>query len=449
MTDRQDKSATWKVLGVYTAGSWVVLQAVDLLADNIGLPSWVFTSALILLIIGLPIVGATAYLHGLRPSRGESGGSAPARRGTHRLFTWRNAMFVGLAAFALWGLVAAGWLVFREVGPESPASVPERGASEVVGPTGTLSVTTAPPGADVRLSRVVDATKAVFENPLDLGKSPVDAREVRAGEYLVEIRLEGSNRLALLTVVEEGGESRIAAHLVTDTSLTRDMVLVSAGPTRVGVGGLPTEPFLVDRHEVTNEAFARFVADRGYETAVLWPPSMLVDGGRLAQAEAVGRLIDRSGAPGPRDWSGSLYSAGMGGHPVTGVSWYEANAYCLWAGKRLPSAQQWWRAALGEGERAYPWGAAAGGVESRAAFNLDSPRPTESYPLGVSPFGAYDMAGNAREWVHPESADSERGPSIGGSWQAPVYTFGIDWQEELPLGFADETTGFRCVRHIE
>ena len=57
MTDRQQKSTTWKVLGLYAAGSWVVLQAIDVLADNIGLPSWVFTSALVLLIIGLPIVG--------------------------------------------------------------------------------------------------------------------------------------------------------------------------------------------------------------------------------------------------------------------------------------------------------------------------------------------------------------------------------------------------------
>ena len=104
---------------------------------------------------------------------------------------------------------------------------------------------------------------------------------------------------------------------------------------------------------------------------------------------------------------------------------------------------------MGSGEGAYPWGTAAGGVQSRAAFNLGEARPAESFPLGMSPFGSYDMAGNAREWVQPESADAARAPSIGGSWQAPEYTFGVDWLEELPLGFADETTGFRCVRHTE
>jgi len=447
MTDRQDKSALWKVLGVYAAGSWVVLQAVDLLADNIGLPSWVFTSALILLIIGLPIVGATAYLHGLRPSRGESAGSSRVGRGTRTFFTWRNAMFVGLAAFALWGLVAAGWFVLREFG-SGDSFVAEVDALET-GPTGTISVSTVPPGADVRLSRIGDAAEAAFGNPLELGQSPIESREVPAGEYLVEMNRDGSNPLVLLATVVEAEDSSIATELVTDASLTRDMVFVQAGLPPAGIGGLPMDAFLVDRHEVANEEFARFIGDQGYETPTLWPDSMFVGTGKTARDASLQHLTDRSGSSGPRAWSGSLYPAGTGGYPVTGVTWYEANAYCLWAGKRLPSSQQWWRAALGYGERAYPWGAAAGGVESRAAFNLDGPRSTESYPLGVSPFGAYDMAGNAREWVLPESVDAERGPSIGGSWQAPVYTFGIDWQEELPLGFADETTGFRCVRHIE
>jgi len=448
MTDRQDKSALWKALGLYAAGSWVVLQVVDLLADNIGLPSWVFTSGLILLIIGLPIVGATAYLHGQGPIRKGSIARDPRLTGTRRLFTWRNAALAGMAAFALWGLVAAGWLILRGLGPNAGQSAAEGGAP-VLGPIGIFSVSTAPPGANVRLSRVVGSEETAVGDPMELGQSPVESREVPAGVYLVEITREGSNRLVVLAVVGEGEESRVAADLVTDASLTRDMVFVPAGTPPVGVGGLPMDAFLVDRHEVSNDEFAEFVTDQGYETPTLWPDSMSIGTGRSVRDAALDRLTDRSGARGPRAWSGSLYPAGTAAYPVTGVSWYEANAYCLWAGKRLPSTQQWWRAALGNGDRAYPWGAAAGGVGSRAAFNLDGPRPTESLPLGVSPFGAYEMAGNAREWVQPESADAGTAPSIGGSWQSPEYTFGVEWQEELPLGFADETTGFRCVRHTE
>jgi formylglycine-generating enzyme required for sulfatase activity len=357
-------------------------------------------------------------------------------------------MFVGLAAFALWGLVAAGWLVLRESGRDSGRSA-AADVPQVAGPTGAIWVSTVPPGAVVRLSRIIDTAEAAVGDPVELGVSPVEAETIAAGDYLLEIVREGSNRLVLLGSVAEGEELRIAAELVTEASLTAHMVFVPTGPAPVGVGGMPVRAFLIDRHEVTNEEFARFLGDRGYETATLWPDSMFAGGELTPRAEAVARLTDRSGAAGPRDWSGSLYSAGTGSHPVTGVSWYEANAYCLWAGKRLPSGEQWWRAALGNGERAYPWGTAAGGVESRAAFNVERARSAESLPLGVSPYGAYDMAGNAREWVQPESADAEMAPSIGGSWQAPEYTFGVDWQEELPLGFADETTGFRCVRHTE
>ena len=447
MTNRTHKATLWKVLGVYAAGSWFVLQVVDLLADNVGLPPWVFTFALTLLIIGLPIVGATAYLQGM--GQAQRTDDAPRKGGTRSLFTWRNAILVGAAAFAFWGVVAAGWLLLGKLGPEATQSEAEVGTPAVVGPTGALSVSTAPPGAEVRLMRIVDAGEAALSDPLELGLSPVEVEAVATGEYLLELSREGSNRLVLLAEVEEGEDLRIAAELVTDAPLTRHMVLVPAGPAPVGVGGMPVQAFLVDRHEVTNEEFARFVGDRGYETATLWLDSMSVGGERVPRVEAVARLTDRSGAPGPRDWSGSLYSAGTGEHPVTSVSWYEANAYCLWAGKRLPSLEQWWRAALGSGERAYPWGAAVGGVENRAAFDVEQVRPAESLPLGVSPFGAYDMAGNAREWVQPESAVGETAPSIGGSWQAPEYTFGVEWQEELPLGFAGETTGFRCVRHAE
>jgi len=115
MTISTHKSSLWKVLGLYGAGSWVVLQVVDVLAQNAGLPAWVFNLALILLIIGLPVVGATAYLHGLgrrldaEPSESQARGTPTAPR---QLFTWRNAIGGGVGALALWGILVTGWLFF-------------------------------------------------------------------------------------------------------------------------------------------------------------------------------------------------------------------------------------------------------------------------------------------------------------------------------------------------
>ena len=113
MTGGGHKNTLWKALGLYGAGSWVVLQVVDVLAQNAGLPSWVFSFALVLLIIGLPIVGVTAYLHGFG-SRAEVVSSAAGVRGdangSRGLFTWRNAITGGLAAMALWGILVTGWM---------------------------------------------------------------------------------------------------------------------------------------------------------------------------------------------------------------------------------------------------------------------------------------------------------------------------------------------------
>jgi len=134
------KSSLWKVLGLYAAGSWVVLQVVDVLAQNAGLPGWVFNLALILLIIGLPIVGATAYLHGMG-GKGSADPEAPAASATSasqaspiapsRFFTWKNAITGGLAAMALWGVLVTGWMF---MGPgASRGADGARGSSEPAG----------------------------------------------------------------------------------------------------------------------------------------------------------------------------------------------------------------------------------------------------------------------------------------------------------------------------
>lgn len=128
------RRSIWKVLGVYAVASWGALEFVDFLVDAAGLPGWFPTFALALLVVGLPVVLATAIVQeggglpgageGAQPRPDEEPWEGPARtlrKGppasgsiAHRLFTWRNATLGGVGAFALWGLVAAGILL---VGP--------------------------------------------------------------------------------------------------------------------------------------------------------------------------------------------------------------------------------------------------------------------------------------------------------------------------------------------
>lgn len=122
------RRSLWQVLGIYLAGSWVALEVVDGLTETAALPEWLPSLALALLVIGLPIVLATAFVQegvglgeggtsaaevaGAPPAADPSGVALPPDNGPgHRIFTWRNAMAGGVAAFAVWGLVAAGWLL--------------------------------------------------------------------------------------------------------------------------------------------------------------------------------------------------------------------------------------------------------------------------------------------------------------------------------------------------
>ena len=122
------RRSLWQVLGIYLVASWAVLQVVDTLVGTLGLPEWFPPLALALLLVGLPIVLATAFVQeGVSGREGvDTDIIAPADASpASGLFTWRNALGGGVLAFALWGVVATGWVLFGGgLGSgEAPASI--------------------------------------------------------------------------------------------------------------------------------------------------------------------------------------------------------------------------------------------------------------------------------------------------------------------------------------
>ncbi|HSM35828.1 MAG TPA: tetratricopeptide repeat protein [Longimicrobiales bacterium] len=122
----------WRVLAVYLAAGWVALEAVDLLTSVLRLPDWFPALALGILIAGLPIVLATAWVQSgaRRPdpaartsstAPAEPAASAPV--GALAYLTWRNAIAAGVLAFAAWGVVAAAWAVFGRPNAPAPTGV--------------------------------------------------------------------------------------------------------------------------------------------------------------------------------------------------------------------------------------------------------------------------------------------------------------------------------------
>jgi len=138
------RRSLWQVLGIYLAVSWMVLQVVDVIGNNFGLPAWVAPAALVLLLLGLPVVIATAFVqHGLMirergappaPSREEVGEveplAAPNRTGRHKLLTWRNALVGGGVAFAVLAMLTGGYLLMRASGIGPAGTLVARGVLE-------------------------------------------------------------------------------------------------------------------------------------------------------------------------------------------------------------------------------------------------------------------------------------------------------------------------------
>ena len=211
------------------------------------------------------------------------------------------------------------------------------------------------------------------------------------------------------------------------------------------------DAYEIDKFEVTTVQFLKFVLATNRDPLIDWQ----YDGGNFQET--------------------------MASHPVMHVSWFDADAYCKWAGKRLPTSAEWEKAARGEDGRIYPWGNEPAGL-SRANFGrtgLSGPvrdRPerlllyppiisVDKYENAVSPYGLFQMAGNVAEWTAdwydanyykhaPER--NPKGPEKGtqrafrgGGWidstpsVRPAQRNGTDPNTKM------NWLGFRCARDVK
>lgn len=182
-------------------------------------------------------------------------------------------------------------------------------------------------------------------------------------------------------------------------------------------------------------------------------PDFYIDAWPVTNAEYYRFLLDQNVTP-PATWHGKKFPEKKANHPVTGVSWYEALAYAKWAGKYLPTAEEWEKAARGTDGRRYPWGEM---FDVQHCNTLESGRktttPVTQYQGSSGIYGVLDMAGNAWEWTTGEvkprgmgRQDQETKRVLkGGSWKTPkgsaeCSAFTSAWPHDQIID-----AGFRCV----
>ena len=282
-----------------------------------------------------------------------------------------------------------------------------------------------------------------------------------AGSGLVMAVTSKGNDVADVTPEWTTEGKKQAAHLVT-LPARDETVLVPAGPFLMGSNRQ------VDRNAYPQELPQRTVDVDAYE----------IDKYEVTTVQYL-RYVLANNLPPLVDWKwGGVFQETMASHPVMHVSWFEADAYCKWAGKRLPTSAEWEKAARGTDGRIYPWGNQQAGL-SRSNFGrsgLSGPvrdRPerlllyppivsVDKYENAVSPYGVFNMAGNVAEWTadwydpgyykyapnkNPKGPDHGSHKAFrGGGWVdstpsvRPAQRNGADPQTRM------NWLGFRCAR---
>ena len=397
-----------------------------------------------------------------RPKRKKGAATLPT------LPAWNIGLIAGLAVLATAAIGTSGWLIARQAKvrwandvaiPEIERLLltPDRQATfglflktEKIIPrstklaslrpliSSTVLLTTDPPGAEIWLKDYA-AGEDAWEH-----FGPAPAVKVTVCQGYKRWKAVSSGRLIAEGAfhARAGYEIEVGAEQGAFGTAPPGMVRVRGGrhqsqtPEMVHLPTVELKDFFLDRYEVTNAQFKEFVDAGGYEDEQYWKNGILENGRALSWSEEIKKLVDGTGRLGPATWRLGTYAEGTADHPVSGVSWYEAAAYAEFTGKTLPSIYHWEWASGNYHED-------SGHIIKASNFGRTGPAAVGEFE-GMSPCGAYDMAGNVKEWCWNDGGGKRF--LRGGAWNEPEYLF--DHLDSFPPSMRSENFGFRCMKEI-
>ncbi len=249
----------------------------------------------------------------------------------------------------------------------------------------------------------------------------------------------------------KSSNTKTATTNVTPVTPPEGMIFIDGGEFTMGRNSgddldspahqVTLKPFFIDRTEVTNFAYKKFIDAKNY--------------------------------PAPPEWKGNAFPEGQAQFPVTDVTWVDANAFAAWQKKRLPTEEEWEFTARGNDQRTYSWGnefvSGKANVKSNSNPTTTNKIPVGSYKDTASPFGVVDMIGNVWEWTASSLKPYPNGRAIeskgyknlkvirGGAWMSEPAQATTTYRRGWPASRNDwgETvsdyslTGFRCAQDVQ
>ncbi|MFI9509070.1 SUMF1/EgtB/PvdO family nonheme iron enzyme [Nocardia sp. NPDC052566] len=281
---------------------------------------------------------------------------------------------------------------------------------------------------DARRMSIVDFAAHLGVDPRLISKweaggtavRPRPVNQAALDTSLVRLTVEERTRFAEFVGPEALSECRDTdvPEVPTQIRHPADGKLMTWIPSGIYLAGPQDEPAWVDGYYIdifptTNADFARFVVATGH-------------------------------AP-PRHWENGHPPTEIADHPVVWVTWDDAQAYARWALKRLPSDQQWEKAARGTRGNTWPWGPQPTPAKCNVrGSGPGATTPVDRYKSGVSPYGVYDMCGNVWEWLDSQTT-SNRYQLKGSAFTSPFNRAVPSEFNDAHCTMLDDDTGFRCI----